>query len=110
MYDSAKSSLIFEIVEREKSVGDTVSQSLLSYFKNVSNDYNRLMVQKIYAVSIKELTRVATKYIKPIFDPNECKITIVCHPSKVPEIAESFNGYSIILLPYLLFNNSSFSM
>ncbi|KAK0087176.1 hypothetical protein PV325_001628 [Microctonus aethiopoides] len=100
LYDSAKSSLIFEIVEREKSVGDTVSQSLLSYFKNVSHDYNRLMVQKIYAVSIKDLTRIANKYIKPIFNSEECKTAIVCHPSKVTEIADAFKSFSHDLKMY----------
>lgn len=43
--ESAKSSLIFEVIEREKSVGDLVVQSLLSTFKMVPNDYNRLMVK-----------------------------------------------------------------
>lgn len=41
LFDSAKSSLIFEIIEREKSIGDVVAQSLLSYFKQVDHDYNR---------------------------------------------------------------------
>jgi hypothetical protein len=41
LFESAKSSLIFEIIEREKSVGDVVTQSLLSYFKRVDHDYNR---------------------------------------------------------------------
>lgn len=41
LLDSAKSSMIFEIIEREKSIGDVVSQSLLSYFQNVDHDYNK---------------------------------------------------------------------
>ena len=41
LFESAKSSLIFEIIEREKSIGDVVTQSLLSYFKGVDHDYNR---------------------------------------------------------------------
>lgn len=40
-WDSAKSSMIFEIIEREKSLGDVVSQSLIFYFKNVDHDYNK---------------------------------------------------------------------
>ncbi|XP_034934378.1 uncharacterized protein C05D11.1-like [Chelonus insularis] len=94
LYDSAKSSLIFEIVKREKSIGDTVSQSILSYFKNVSHDYNRSMVQKIYTVDIKDLNDVANKYIKPLFDPKVGKTSIVCHPSKVSEVAEGFKNFS----------------
>jgi hypothetical protein len=41
LLDSARSSLVFEVVEREKSVGDVVTQSLLSYFKGVSHNYNK---------------------------------------------------------------------
>lgn len=48
LFDSAKSSLIFEIIEREKSIGDVVAQSLLSYFKQVDHDYNRYKVFHTY--------------------------------------------------------------
>lgn len=41
LFESAKCSLIFEIVEREKSVGDLVTQSVLFHFRNLSSDYNR---------------------------------------------------------------------
>lgn len=94
MYDTAKSSLIFQIVDRETSVGDTVSQSILSYFKNVPHDYNRQMVQKIYGVNIKDLNRVANEYLKPLFDPEQCKTSIVCHPSKVPEVSQAFKRWN----------------
>ena len=41
LMESAKSSLIFERIEKEKSVGDVVQQSLLGSFKGTSHDYNR---------------------------------------------------------------------
>lgn len=41
LFESAKSSVIFEVIERERSIGDVVIQSLLSYFKHVPQDYNR---------------------------------------------------------------------
>lgn len=90
LYESAKASLIFQIVDREASVGDVVSQSILSYFKNVPHDYNRQMVQKVHSVDINDLDRVANKYLKPLFDPEQCKASIVCHPSKVTEISDAF--------------------
>lgn len=91
LFDSAKSSLIFEIIEREKSVGDMVSQSLLSYFKNVSHDYNRRMVHHISSVTIDDMNRVGPRYVKQLFNPELSKTTIVCHPSKANEIAETFS-------------------
>lgn len=41
LLESAKSSLIFEIIENEKSIGHVVEQSLVSYFKKVDYSYNR---------------------------------------------------------------------
>lgn len=45
LLESAKSSLIFEIIEREKSIGDLVVQSLLGSFKGVGDSYNRNFVK-----------------------------------------------------------------
>lgn len=44
LLESAKSSLIFEIIEREKTIGDVVLQSLLSSFKKTPKDYNKILV------------------------------------------------------------------
>lgn len=41
LYESAKSSLVFEVVQREQNIGDVVAQSMLSYFKHVDQTYNR---------------------------------------------------------------------
>ncbi|XP_076642310.1 uncharacterized protein C05D11.1 [Halictus rubicundus] len=92
LFESAKSSLIFEIIEKEQSVGDLVQHSLLSHFKNVPHNYTQKMVQRISAVKIEDMGRMATKYLTPLFDPNECKTTIVCHPSKVQEIGDAFKA------------------
>lgn len=96
LFESAKSSLIYEIVQGEKSVGDMVVKSLLSYFKQVPHDYNLRMVQNISAVTMKDIERVAPQYLKPLFEPSSCKTTIVCHPSKSSEIAKSFKEYVLV--------------
>lgn len=41
LFESAKCSMIFEIVEREKSIGDVITQSVLFHFRNLSQNYNR---------------------------------------------------------------------
>ena len=90
LFESAKSCLIFEIIEKEQNVGDLVQQSLLSYFKNVPHGYTQQMVQRVSEVTIEDMGRIASQYLKPLFDPKQCKTTIVCHSSKVPEIVDAF--------------------
>ena len=41
LLESAKSSLLFEVIYREETVDDVVQQSLLSYFRRVPQSYNR---------------------------------------------------------------------
>lgn len=40
-FESAKSSLIFEIIEEEKTPANASIESMLSYVRGVSHDYNR---------------------------------------------------------------------
>ena len=39
--ESARSSLIFEIIEEEKTVWDTAQESILSYLRGVDHTYNK---------------------------------------------------------------------
>lgn len=41
LFESAKCSIIFEIAEREKSIGELITQSVLFHFRNLSPNYNR---------------------------------------------------------------------
>lgn len=43
LFESAKSSLIFEIVDREKNVSAVSRESLLAYFTGTSEDYHRFV-------------------------------------------------------------------
>ncbi|KAI5704049.1 hypothetical protein M8J75_001491 [Diaphorina citri] len=90
LFDSAKTSLIFEIIEREKSIGDVVAQSLLTYFKHVSHDYNKTLVQKIIRVSTGDLGAIGQKYLVPLLDPKVAKTSVVCHPTQTQNVRESF--------------------
>lgn len=89
LLESARSSLIFEVIEREKSVGDVVVQALLYTFKNTSVEYNKNLVQKINSVKKEELARVGQKYVAPLFS-SKAKTSIVCHPDKCNDIAAAF--------------------
>uniref|UniRef100_U5EMA1 Putative zn2+-dependent endopeptidase insulinase superfamily n=1 Tax=Corethrella appendiculata TaxID=1370023 RepID=U5EMA1_9DIPT len=90
LLESAKSSLIFEIIAREKTVGDLVIQGLLASFKNVPADYNRKLVKQVSLVTETDLKRVGDKYVRSLFAAAEAKTAIVCHPDKANDVATAF--------------------
>lgn len=93
LLESAKSSLIFEIIEREKTVGDLVSQAILNSFKGIPKDYNKYLVDQVATITIEDLRRIGTKYFKRMFDPTQAKVVIVCHPDKVEAIRKQFEEF-----------------
>ena len=48
------------------------------------------MVKNISTVTLEDMQRIAPQYIKQLLEPQVCKTSIVCHPSKVYEVAEAF--------------------
>lgn len=88
---SAKSSLIFEIIEREKSVGNLVVQALLGSFKGVPVGYNRQLVREVNDVQLADLQRVGEAYVAKLFGGDGvARTAIVCHPDKAADVAEAF--------------------
>lgn len=100
LFESAKSSLIFEIVHREKCIGDVVGQSLLSYFKGVGHDYNRNLIKQISTVEIEDMMEIGPKYVSPLLDTSLTKTSVICHPSKVEEVAKGLATYGLQLKTY----------
>lgn len=95
--ESARSSLIFEIIEEEKTVSDVANQSLLSYFRGISQNYYKEFLQKVAKVTISDLQRVGSKYMAPLFDASKIKTSVCCHPSKVEEVAAGFKELGLEL-------------
>lgn len=50
----------------------------------------RQLVQLISQVTTDDLNQVGPKYVAPLFDPETSRTSIVCHPSKIEEIAAGF--------------------
>ena len=86
LLESAKSSLIFELIEQEKSLGDAVQQSLLSSFKGTSPEYNRALLAAVDNVTVADLQRVAPLHLGRLFDTAHARTTLVCGPSKLEEV------------------------
>lgn len=92
LYDSAKSSAILMFVNEIKSISHRIEVTLESYCKNVPHDYNYQMMQRISAVTMDDMSRVAASYFKPFFDPNNVKTVIICNTSEGAEIQKAFEG------------------
>jgi len=94
LFESAKSSLIFELIEKEKSLGEVVQESLLSSFKGVDREYNRKFLEMVDQVTLDDLARVGPQYLAPLFSEN-ARTTVVCSPGKVQEIKDGFAGLGV---------------
>ena len=93
LLESAKSSLIFELIEKEKSLGDAVQQSLLSSFKGTSPEYNRALLAAVDNVTVADLRRVAPLHLGRLFDTAQARTTLVCGPSKLEEVTHTLIHY-----------------
>ncbi len=60
--ESAKSSLIFEEVERETTVAEAVASAEVRILRGVDVDYRKDFLAKIMAVTQEDLKRVGKKY------------------------------------------------
>ncbi|RZF32151.1 hypothetical protein LSTR_LSTR004014 [Laodelphax striatellus] len=100
MFEAAKASLIFEIIDREATVADVISQSQLSYFKKVNSEYNRKLVNQISKVNLNDMGAIGKKYIEALLTPSKTNVTIVTDPGNLKEIKESFEGFGKPLKVY----------
>ncbi|XP_071830473.1 uncharacterized protein C05D11.1-like [Apostichopus japonicus] len=92
--ETAISSVLYEIIEREETVSSVSDESLMNYFRNSDKDYNRNLLTMVSKVTIDDLLRVGEKYIRPLIDPSKARCAVCCQPSKVKEITEGFKGLS----------------
>uniref|UniRef100_A0A182NNB5 Uncharacterized protein n=1 Tax=Anopheles dirus TaxID=7168 RepID=A0A182NNB5_9DIPT len=90
LLESARSSLIFEIIAREKSIERVVDSSVITGFKGVPVGYNQSLVRQVGKVTKEDLLRVGKRYVKHLFSTTDTCTAIVCHPDKATDIANAF--------------------
>uniref|UniRef100_A0A2S2PA73 Presequence protease, mitochondrial n=1 Tax=Schizaphis graminum TaxID=13262 RepID=A0A2S2PA73_SCHGA len=100
LFESAKCSIVFEIAEREKSIGDLITQSVLFHFRNLSPDYNRNLIKRISEVTLDDLPLIGNKYVMPLFNPTCTRTAMVCPPSKLDDVASEFKKMDIDMTIY----------
>lgn len=92
LLESARSSLIFEWIEREKCVNDVVWANFVSccFLKaDPISDVNQSNIRKLKCVTVQDIEAVGNKYVKQFFT-SQARTSIVCHPDKVAEISAEF--------------------
>ena len=47
-------------------------------------------LKKIMAVTKADLIRVGNRYLSALFDEDQTRTVVVCHPSKIDEIQKGF--------------------
>lgn len=95
LLESAKSSLIFELVEREKSIDNVVLQNFITVcFRRINRitDLNQVYIRQIKDVTIEDMISVGKKYVSNLFT-SDARTTIVCHSDKANEVQEEFKEF-----------------
>ena len=92
MLQSARSSLIFELVEREKTVADVVAQSVRSYLNKTPVDYHKRLINSVAVVTMDQMQRACRLHLTPLLDPSKSCCSVICHPSKLDEIVTGVNA------------------
>lgn len=92
LLESSRSSLIFELIERERSIPKVSLESLLNYLRGTDMNYTKHLVTKVSKVTLADVKRVAPKYLLPLFDTQQSRCAVCCHPSKVQEVQDAFKS------------------
>uniref|UniRef100_A0A6G1SHK4 Uncharacterized protein C05D11.1 n=1 Tax=Aceria tosichella TaxID=561515 RepID=A0A6G1SHK4_9ACAR len=106
LFESAKSSLIFEFIKREKSAAGKSMQSLVAYLRNLDIDFNRELIKKVARVTKDDLRRVGPLYLKPLFEDPERRTVVCCHPTKMDEITKGMSTANCMVEPLSLDKDS----
>lgn len=103
LLEAARSSLLFEIIEEETTIGSVVNLSLSSYCGGLDYTFNRNLLKQIEKVTIEDLNKVGVKYVASLFDAKCVKTAIVTDPTKANEIAAGFkeSGLDLTVFPSL---------
>lgn len=98
-FEAAKSSLVFEIIEEEKTVSDAADQSILYYFRGLPATHSKELLNQISKVEIEDLEEVGKRYLLPVFDAATSRSAVVCHPTKVESLQKEFQEKQYPLQP-----------
>merc|ERR1711990_1075286 len=98
-FEAAKSSLIFEVIEEEKTVADAADQSIRYYFQGLPYTHSKELLSLISNVTIPDLLEVGNRLLLPVFDASQSRTAVVCHPTKVETLQNEFQEINMTFYP-----------
>lgn len=100
LMDSAKGSMIYSWTEKEETIENMVGQAIKAYFRNTDAKYNRGFVSALAEVELEDLVDAANKFLPLFLDPSTTQTVIVCNPSAINTVINSFHQFGIELQTY----------
>jgi len=97
LFESAKSSLIFEFIKREKSAAGKSMQSLIAYLRDLDIDFNKELIKRVVNVTKEDMRRVGLKHLRPLIESEKRLSLVCCHPSKIEDITKGFRTNNLTL-------------
>lgn len=88
--ESCKSSLLFEMIDEQKTVTLASEQSLLSFYFDTDKKFKREFMDSITRVTEADLTRVGNEHMAALFDPGKSKCAVCVNPTRIDEIQQGF--------------------
>lgn len=89
-FETAVSSAVFAVMNRERTATSAGKQSFLSLFRGQGAGYTRRLVDAVRAVTQAEAQRALEEYVLPLFDPRRTNVSVCCNPNKVGEVVADF--------------------
>lgn len=93
LLDTAKSSLLYEVISRESTVLSVVQQSLMSYYRGVPHSYNKDLLPLISNLTLPEVQRATRNYFTPLLSPQESTSVVVCPKNDVEQVQSALSGF-----------------
>ncbi|EJD03900.1 uncharacterized protein FOMMEDRAFT_19228 [Fomitiporia mediterranea MF3/22] len=96
--DAAKSTIVYNVANGVSKPGSAAITSFVNQaLKNVSQNYNRELLEKYQKVTKGEILSMLEKYVLPLFDPATSVAVVVAAPGKVDNTEEGLRelGFNV---------------
>lgn len=90
--EAAISGVIFEFIDREKTVALAADQAVLNYLRHLEPGHSKRFLANVAQVTLDDLSNVGKRYFSKLFDPLQAITAVCCSPGKVQEVKSGLEG------------------